>query len=586
MANWPDPPLSKGALAPGAMPSLDGMNLGAGVSPLTRQMLLQAIAQMPAGFSLFDKQNRLIYVNQAFRQIWALPDELLQPGAAFKSLVRAIAGHEVLVAPPGAEVVEPASRHPAMREWLLDDGRSIAINMTRLPDGTVLGLHQDVTETRTHQREQAHWARHDVLTGLPNRHALMSALGQALPRTGRGEEIAVVCLNLDRFKDVNDTLGHRAGDALLKQVAARLRHCVRQSDVAGRLGGDDFMVIQVGRPQPASATSLSRRLIEALSQPYDIDGQPALISVCVGVAVAPFDGEDAELLVKNAALALHRAKDEGRGLLRYFEPGMDQRLQARRQIEMDLREALDLQQFDLAFQPLVSMRDGSVAGVEALIRWVHPLRGRIPPLDFIPLAEETGLIIPIGRWVLDRACSLAAQWPDSVRVAVNVSPVQFRSNTLVQDVMHALDNAKLAPNRLELEITEAVLMRDSAHAVSMLRTLRELGVRISMDDFGTGFSSLSYLRQFPLDKIKIDRSFVQGVDSSVQALAIVKSIRHLAAALGMSTTVEGVETPEQLRAIALAGCDDVQGYVFSQPRPAGDIAALIANGFSSKMPAR
>jgi diguanylate cyclase (GGDEF)-like protein len=387
---------------------------------------------------------------------------------------------------------------------------------------------------------------------------------------------------VNRFKSVNDTLGHQAGDLLLQQVADRLRSAARRSDLVCRVAGDEFAVLQCGVSQPTSSTTLGRRLIDTLARPFELGGQLVQIGASVGVAIAPFDGEQADQLLKYAAIALSRAEEEGRNTLRYFEPAMDARMKARRETELDLRAAVDNAQFELAFQPLVSLTDLRVTGVEALLRWDHPQRGRISPADFIPLAEDTGLIIPIGRWVLRQACQMAATWPDSVRVAVNVSPVQFRSPSLVQDVLAALDAARLPASRLELEITEAVLLGDSAHALSLMCELRGHGVRISMDDFGTGYSSLSYLRRFPFDKIKIDRSFVEGVDTQGEALAIVQAVKALANALGMATTVEGVETQAQLLAVQLAGCDEVQGFYFSRPRPASEIAQVILDGFPAE----
>jgi diguanylate cyclase (GGDEF)-like protein len=393
-----------------------------------------------------------------------------------------------------------------------------------------------------------------------------------------------MCLDLDQFKVVNDSLGQPAGDLLLQRVAERLKACARGGDLVARLGGDEFAILQTSGAQPASSTALGRRLIDALAAPFDLGGQKAHVGASIGVAIAPFDGAHPDVLLKHANLALYRAKADGRNVLRYFEPEMDARMQARRQIENDLRGAIANGEFELAFQPQVHVAGGAVAGVEALIRWNHPTRGRVPPIEFIPLAEETGLIVPIGRWVLRAACAAARDWPDDVRLCVNVSPAQFRSRSLVLDVVEALEAAGMPAHRLEVEITEAVLLRDTDHALSVLHALRERGVRIAMDDFGTGYSSLSYLRRFPFDRIKIDRSFITDVHSSGDALAIVHAINGLGLSLRMAITAEGIETVEQLDAVRGAGLAEVQGYYFSRPRPASEIDGVIKDRLRAHAP--
>ncbi len=536
-----------------------------------------AIDLLPHGLSVFDAQDRLVLANQSFRSIWRLPDALCQPGAQFDDIIRASHGATLVL-----DRTEPADtadgtqrRH---REWRTLDDRTIEVSITRLPDGGCVALHQDISERRQAQQQVAHWARHDVLTGLPNRGHLRELLLRELPRTQRGEELAVLCLDLDRFKNVNDTLGHAAGDLLLRQVAERLNTCVREGDAVARLGGDEFAVLQVSTTQPGGSAALGKRLIEQLSKPFNLAGHLAHIGTSVGIAVAPFDGDDAEALLKHADLALYSAKASGRGQLRFFETAMDQRLLLRQGLEADLRSALALQQFELAYQAQVDANSQAVVGVEALLRWNHPTRGRVSPLDFITLAEETGLIIPIGQWVLRQACLAAAHWPDSVIVAVNLSAVQFGSRSLVQDVLSALAEAGLPARRLELEITESVLLDDTEQNLQLLHALRQHGVRISMDDFGTGYSSLSYLRRFPFDRIKIDRSFVTDVAKGGDALALIGAISGLGKSLGMATTAEGVETCEQLQAVKDAGCTDVQGFLFSRPGPAQAVDALILAG--------
>ncbi len=549
-------------------------------------LYVQAIEQMPQGFSMFDAEDRLLVANPRYRELWQLPEALCQPGARFTDLMAANPATELPCVDPYRDEPklgdQPTRRR---REWLLRDGRIIGVTVTRLPGGACVALHEDITEARRDQQKVAYLARHDGLTGLPNRIALLDEMTRQLPRVHRGEELALLYLDLDRFKFINDTLGHAAGDQLLVLVAARLRTGVRGGDLIARLGGDEFAIVQIGASQPAASTVLARRLIDALSQPFDLDGHQVHIGASVGVAVAPFDGDQAEGLMKSADLALYLAKGAGRGVLRYFEPEMNERIQLRRQLESDLRGAVDRGEFELAYQAQVAAVGHAVRGVEALIRWNHPQRGRVSPADFIPLAEETGLIISIGLWVLRQACLAAVEWPQPVRIAVNLSTVQFKSRTLVRDVLAALQDTGLPAQRLELEITESVLLDDTEHALSVLHALRQHGVRISLDDFGTGYSSLSYLRRFPFDKIKIDRSFVQDAAQGGDAQAIVRAICSLAKCLGMSTTAEGVETNEQLAAVREAGCDEVQGYLFSRPGPAGAIAALMAERNPSSLPA-
>jgi diguanylate cyclase (GGDEF)-like protein len=388
----------------------------------------------------------------------------------------------------------------------------------------------------------------------------------------------VLCLDLDHFKAVNDTLGHPVGDALLRTVGERLRSVLRETDTVARLGGDEFAVLQGagGDPQPQAASALAKRVVDLVGRPYALEGHLVNVGASVGVALAPADGEDADALLKAADLALYRAKEEGRGTWRFFEPGMDARMRARRALELDLRKALALREFELAYQPQLDLGSDRVAGFEALLRWQHPERGLIPPAEFVPLAEEIGLIAPIGEWVLRTACREAAGWPEGVGVAVNLSPAQFKSHHLVPAVRAALAASGLPGRRLELEITEGVLLQDNEANLATLRELRALGVRVAMDDFGTGYSSLSYLRSFPFDKIKIDRSFVSGLATDPESAAIVRAIAGLGASLGMATTAEGVETAEQMRRIRAEGCLQVQGYLVSRPVPAAEVAALIA----------
>jgi diguanylate cyclase (GGDEF)-like protein len=418
-------------------------------------------------------------------------------------------------------------------------------------------------------------ARHDALTDLPNRVQFREQIEDSLKRVRRGERVAVLCLDLDHFKAVNDTLGHPVGDALLQSVADRLRLSMRELDRIARLGGDEFAIVEVGSPQPEGATALARRVIEALSEPYDIEGHHVVTGISIGVAVAPTDGVDADQLLKNADIALYRAKSDGRGTYRFFEPEMDARMQARRALELDLRQALVKDEFALFYQPIVNVGSNTITGCEALLRWPHPRRGMVMPADFIPLAEEIGLIVPIGEWVLRRACRDAAAWPDGTKVAVNLSPAQFRSKNLLAAVTDALAASGLAPHRLEIEITEGVLLVDQNSTLALLHELRHLGVTIAMDDFGTGYSSLSYLRSFPFDRIKIDGSFIHAISDEESSLAIIRAVTGLSASLGIETTAEGVETDRQLEHIRAEGCTDVQGFLFSDARPANEVRELL-----------
>jgi diguanylate cyclase (GGDEF)-like protein len=456
----------------------------------------------------------------------------------------------------------------------LSDGRCIAITAQPMPDGGTVTTHQDITEQRRSEAKIAHMALHDPLTGLPNRAFLNEQLGHALPRAKRGEILAVHLLDLDRFKSVNDTLGHHAGDKLLNLVAERLQFVARETDTVARMGGDEFAIVQVGIAQPSDATSLALRVIAEVSKPYDIDDHQVIIGTSVGIAVGPEDGLEADVLLRKADLALYRAKADGRGTFRFFEHQMDAQMQSRRALECDLRRALVRQEFELHYQPMVDLERNDIKGFEALLRWRHPHKGLIAPGEFIGLAEEIGVIVPLGEWVIRQACAAAATWPDDLEVAVNLSPLQFATPGLAQIVASALAASGLQPARLELEITESALLHNSEDTLDTLYQLRTLGVRIAMDDFGTGYSSLSYLQSFPFDKIKIDRSFIKDVSDGVGSLNIVRAVAAMARGLGMKTTAEGVETPEQLEIVRAEGCTEMQGYLFSKPLAAGELERL------------
>jgi len=439
----------------------------------------------------------------------------------------------------------------------------------------LLNLKQQTEERARAEALVTHMARHDALTLLPNRVLFRENLKLELQRVRREHPLAVLCLDLDNFKSVNDTLGHPIGDALLKAVADRLARCLSESDTVARLGGDEFAIVQAAGAQPVAATMLAQSLIDALAAPYEVDGHTVVVGTSIGIALAPNDGGDPDEVLKNADMALYRAKAEGRGTYRFFEAAMDAEMQARRLLELDLRAALAREEFELHYQPLVDLTAARLSGFEALLRWNHPERGLVPPAAFIPLAEEIGAITAIGAWVLKQACAEAARWPNDLTVAVNLSPVQFKNRALMLDVVAALGASGLAASRVELEITEAVMLQDTEATLATLSQLKALGVRISMDDFGTGYSSLSYLRKFPFDKIKIDQSFIRDLATRPESMAIVRAVAGLGSTLGIATTAEGVETLEQLKAVKQEGCTQVQGFLLGRPKPASAIPALL-----------
>ncbi|MCW2286434.1 diguanylate cyclase (GGDEF)-like protein/PAS domain S-box-containing protein [Rhodoblastus acidophilus] len=446
------------------------------------------------------------------------------------------------------------------------------------PEGKAVastGVAIDVTERKEVEQRLAHAAHHDSLTNLPNRTLFRLRLDEALARARRGISFALLCLDLDRFKEVNDTLGHPVGDRLLVAAAARLKAELRETDTLARLGGDEFAIIQSFLLQPQEAAALARRLIEALSRPFTIDGQHVVVGVSIGIVLAPQDGGESEGLLSAADMALYRAKSDGRGIWRYFEPAMNERMQERRELELDLRQALRDDQLELFYQPIVDLASRRVKSFEALLRWRHPQRGLLAPDLFIPLAEEIGLIAPLGDWVLRQACADAVRWPEDIGVAVNFSPVQFQSRPLVKQIAAALRESGLSPRRFEVEITESILIKDKDATLATLGALKTLGVRIAMDDFGTGYSSLSYLQTFPFDKVKIDRSFTRDLDRSRKSNAIVKAVVSLCDALDMVVLAEGVETEAQLEALRREGCRQAQGFLFSPPVAAHELPGLL-----------
>jgi len=439
----------------------------------------------------------------------------------------------------------------------------------------LIAVIDDVTEHKHSQERIAYLAHYDALTDLPNRVFFREQLGRYLKRIRSGSSLALLHIDVDRFKTINDTLGHRVADEFLKAVAARLRGCLRDVDIIGRLGGDEFAIARPDVLSPKEVTEFVNRIQDAIRAPYEIGERGLVSDVSIGIALAPHDGADADELLKNADLAVYGAKIEGRSTYRFFEADMDARVKAQRSLENDLREAIRQGDFELHYQPILSLITNTVVGCEGLLRWQHASRGSVPPESYIPIAEETGLIVPLGEWVLRTACTEAATWPNDVKVAVNVSPVQFKNENFLQIVINALASSQLPPRRLELEVTEAVLIRDDDSALTVLQHLRGLGVGIVMDDFGTGYSSLSYLQRFPFDKIKIDRSFIKHVMDDEGSLSIVKAVVEIARARSITTTAEGVETEAQAQLLRELGCAQIQGFFYGEPRPAAETRKLL-----------
>ena len=475
----------------------------------------------------------------------------------------------------GGTDLDRVPRSLAPRVIELPHDRVISVTSAMTPDGGWIELHEDITERRKVERQVAHIAHHDALTGLPNRLKFQDEMRRLFKRIERGERQAIACLDLDRFKLVNDTLGHVYGDELLKQVAERLKSRVRRSDIVVRLGGDEFAIVCSDDVSPARLSALAQRMIDAINEDFDLDGHLASVGVSIGIAIGPQDGANPTDLLKAADMALYCAKLDGRGVYRFFQPEMDARMQYRRALEADLRNALPNGQFELNYQPIIGLAADEVVAFEALLRWNHPTRGKVSPADFIPVAEEIGLISDIGRWVINEACAQAARWPDPIKVSVNLSPKQLKNPTLALDIASALGVSGLAANRLELEITEQVVLENSSMTLAVLHQLRQLGASISMDDFGSGYSSLSYLRKFPFDKIKIDRNFVSDLAIDGAAASIVRAVVVLGAGHGMVVTAEGVETQEQLDIVRSEGCAEAQGYLLGRPMPAAEVDCFL-----------
>ena len=540
----------------------------------------EALNNMTQGLVMLDNDLRIIVCNSRYIEMYCLSPEIVRPGADMRDVMAhscALGNHPSTSAEQlyddYVKRLRKGGQHMVHRH--LGDGRIIKLNHRPMEQGGWVVTYEDVTERRKAEARVAHMAQHDALTDLPNRVLFRDKMSEGLAAVAahRGE-MAVLCLDLDNFKTVNDRLGHAVGDKLLRWVAARLRDCVEPSDTVARLGGDEFAVLQRG-PQPQSAERLASRLVEIIGHPPPMENHIIHTGVSVGIAIAPDHGLDPDELMKCADLALYQAKARGRGAYQLFDPEMEASARSRHMLETDLRGALEAGEFHLLFQPQIRLGTSELTGFEALLRWNSATRGAISPADLIPIAEETGLIVPIGEWVLRTACLTAAKWPDGVRIAVNLSPVQFRARGLVAMVTSALAAAGLDPKRLELEVTETALLEDDEANVAILHQLRKLGIRVSLDDFGVGYSALGYLRKFPFDMIKIDRSFVGTLGVSHESAAIVRTIASLGANLGVETTAEGVETAEQLELVREAGCTAVQGFYFSKPCSAADVSRLI-----------
>jgi diguanylate cyclase (GGDEF)-like protein len=538
-----------------------------------------ALNNMSQGLCMLDSDLRVIVCNKRHLDIYGLSPEIVRPGVSMREIMEhscAIGNHPDASAQELYDGYVARLSHGARTiHRHLTDGRIIKLQHSPMEHGGWVITYEDVTERHKVEARMSHMAQHDALTDLSNRALFRDKMNEGLKWVrSQGATMAVLCLDLDNFKTVNDRLGHAIGDRLLCWVADRLRECVDANDTVARLGGDEFAVLQCG-PQPQSAERLARRLNEIISRPPSFDGQLVHSGVSIGIAVAPIDGLEAEQLMKCADLALYQAKATGRGGYEFFRPELELHARTRHSLETDLRGALEAGEFHLVYQPQIQLDTGELTGFEALLRWNSPERGLISPAEFIPIAEETGLIVPIGEWVLRTACATAAQWPGFIRISINLSPVQFRARGLAAMVTSALAATGLAPERLELEVTESALLQDDAATIAILHQFRALGIRVSMDDFGIGYSSLSYLRKFPFDKIKIDRSFIGTLGESQGSAAIVRTIASLGADLGMTTTAEGIETIEQLDLVRQAGCTEGQGYLFSRPCVAADAVRLI-----------
>ncbi len=545
-----------------------------------------ALNNMARGLSMFDSEGRLIVCNALYREFYNLPAELTEPGTPFSHIIAYHAAKDTRV--DAAE----ALRHQKLwieeqrdelkrgkifsRTHTLPDGRIVLVTIQPLQDGGWVDTQEDVTEKTAAQERIAWLARHCPLTEIANRFHLRETLEHALKRLEANSVLAVHLIDLDYFKQVNDTLGHAAGDAVLKVAAKRMRASLRTTDMVGRVGGDEFAVIQTAISGSEQASGLAERLTRTLNASYRVLGSDATVGASIGIALAPEHGRDADTLLRKADMALYRAKSCGRGHAFFYRSDDEAAAHERMALRTALRDALANRQLGLHYQPIVDMRSGTVTSCEALMRWYHPQLGLVPPATFIPIAESSGLIVSLGEWALHQACRDAAGWRSKMNVAVNLSAVQLDQSDLAVSIRHALDASGLAPSRLEVEITEQALLKREARAVETLKRLRALGVRLVLDNFGTGFASLNHLRAFAFDKIKIDPSFIHAISDRHDGMAIVGAVAGLAKTLGIEAVAEGVEGFDQLEGVTVAGCGEMQGFYFSRPVPAFEIEAAVA----------
>jgi diguanylate cyclase (GGDEF)-like protein len=537
-----------------------------------RSQLELTLEHMNHGILMVGSDKRLRVINRKAVSLLGLPSD----EAGGDNRCNALLG-----APDVPGAVE-GTVLPPLLEWERQNGTVLELRTNALPDGGFVRTISDITERRRSEARILHLANHDPLTGLANRVLFHKSLSAALDGVQRGCSFALLLLDLDGFKGVNDTVGHPFGDKLLALVGDRLRSTVRADDVIARLGGDEFAILQSAAATAEDCRELAGRLVEVLGAPFLIEGQHVVIGASLGIARAPADGDNPDELMMAADMALYEAKAEGRGRYCFYRPELNHKVQARRQLEIELRAGVERCQFELHYQPLLDPGSGAITGFEALMRWPHPTRGTVPPASFIPVAEDIGLIVPLGEWALREACMHAAAWPHDVQIAINLSPLQFRSPTLRLAILKALEASGLPPRRLVLEITESTLLQQTEATLELLHDVRALGVTIAMDDFGTGYSSLSYLQRFPFDKVKIDRSFVASIGSATDSTPVLRAMIEVANALGMSTTAEGVETPAQLELLRALGCREVQGYLFSPARPVAEVPALLAQFSATK----
>lgn len=539
--------------------------------------LTAAIESIPQGLCLTDADGRLLMVNSRLLQLYDLAPAQVHTGMSLRELSKLCCeqGARWLKQPVCEQ--EPTQRDTCMAPQMLDfrNERTIVVQVATTPEGGLVSVHEDITERRKQEEQITHLAHHDTLTGLANRTLFRKKLAAAQADQEGGRDVALLCLDLDDFKSVNDSLGHPVGDQLLIQVGERLRHCLGDTDRVARLGGDEFAVLLTENVTPDRVTRMANKVIERLGRPYRVATHTIVTGVSIGIAIAPRNASDPDVLLKQADIALFRAKQDGRSTYRYFEPEMDAYIQARRALEMDLRDAIEHEKMELYYQPQVDLDDESPRGFEALLRWRHPERGFVSPAEFVVMAEEIGLIDRLGNWVLRRACQDASHWPEEISIAVNLSPVQFRNEAFLDEVRNALSASGLSPTRLVLEITEGVLLEDTDHNLCMLEALRGMGVQIAMDDFGTGYSSLGYLCKFRFDKVKIDRSFVNGMLTSCDSHAVVHAICGLCTSLGIETIAEGVESSQQVDALRQLGCKQSQGYYYAKAVPLAETLDFV-----------